>query len=197
VVRDASAICSDHVVVTLSADLRKRLKAAFAHRGDRTDARSLADMTGWWRDPELLADLGPALGSLIPEAKPSVIPGPESRGSMLGALVATALRVGLVEVRKDDEPLADSDAWLHRRTPPDYRDRQLSLGFRRDLLKSGDRVLFVDDWIDTGSQALASQALVEAAGAPWCGAAVVVDGLTDGRVRRGLSLNSLIHVRDL
>jgi adenine phosphoribosyltransferase len=183
--------------VTSSADLRKRLKAAFVHRGDRTDARSLADVTGWWRDPELLADLGPALGSPIPEAKPSVVIGPQSRGSMLGALVATALRVGLVEVRKDDEPSADSDSWLNRRTPPDYRDRQLSLGFRRGLLKSGDRALFVDDWIETGSQALATQALVKAAGATWCGAAVVVDGLTDGRVRRGLVLSSLMHVRDL
>ncbi|CCH86153.1 PRPP-binding protein, adenine/guanine phosphoribosyltransferase [Modestobacter italicus] len=180
-----------------TADLRDRLKATFAWRGDRTDARSLADVTGWWRDPALLADLGPALGDLVPEAKPTVVLGPQSRGSMLGALVATALDIGLVEVRKDDEPLADSDAWLQRTTPPDYRDRHLSLGFRRGLVKGGDRVLFVDDWIQTGGQALATRALVEAAGATWCGAAVVVDGLSDTRVRRDLAISSLIHVREL
>jgi hypothetical protein len=85
---------------------------------------------------------------------------------MLGALVALELGVGLIEVRKDPDrqQLADSDAWLSQTTRPDYRDRHLSLGFRRGLLQSGDRVVFVDDWIETGSQALAIQGLVEAAG---------------------------------
>jgi adenine phosphoribosyltransferase len=36
---------------------------------------------------------------------------------------------------------------------------------RRDLLPATARVLFVDDWIDTGGQAIAAQNLVAAAGA--------------------------------
>lgn len=116
---------------------------------------------------------------------------------MLGALVALELGIGLVEVRKDPKPLVDSDAWLIRTTPPDYRDRNLPLGFRRVLLQAGDRVALVDDWIETGGQALASRALVEAAGATWCGAVVIVDGLTDSRIRRQLQLRSLLHVREL
>ena len=180
-----------------SLELRDRLKTAFRWRGDRTDEQLLADVTGWFRDAALLADLGSALADLVPGAQPTVILGPQSRGSLLGALTAMTLSVGLVEVRKNEGPLADSDAWLTGTTPPDYRDRHLSLGFRRDLLKAGDRVLFVDDWIATGGQALASQALVEAAGATWCGAAVVVDGLTDSRLRRQLSVSSLLHIREL
>jgi adenine phosphoribosyltransferase len=118
---------------------------------------------------------------------------------MLGALVAMELGVGLIEVRKspERERLADSDAWLSQTTRPDYQDRHLSLGFRRGLLQSGDRAVLIDDWIETGGQALASQALVETAGATWCGAVVVVDGLTDSRVRHRLQLRSLLHVRDL
>jgi adenine phosphoribosyltransferase len=51
--------------------------------------------------------------------------------------------------------------------------------------------------IETGGQALASQDLVEAAGATWCGAVIMVDGLTDSRVRHRLQLRSLLHVGEL
>jgi adenine phosphoribosyltransferase len=71
------------------------------------------------------------------------------------------MRVGFIEVRKDRAASCDSDAWLRRTTPPDYRDRHLTLGFRRDLLDSRDRVLLVDDWIDTGGQALGTYLLTQ------------------------------------
>ncbi|MGY2065352.1 hypothetical protein [Blastococcus sp. SYSU DS0619] len=84
---------------------------------------------------------------------------------MLGALAAATLGVGHVEIRKNEMPLADSDAWLQRTTGPDYRGRHLSLSFRRELISAGDRVLFVDDSIEPEGQGLVSQALVESAGA--------------------------------
>lgn len=177
--------------------VRESLKSAFAWRGDRTDDSFRADITGWWRDAALLAALGPALAGLVSPFEPTVVLGLQSRGVMLAALLAMELDLGLIEIRKDPGPAADSDAWLTRTTPPDYRDRHLSLGFRRDLLQAGDRAVLVDDWIETGGQALASQGLLEAAGATWCGAAVLVDGLTDSRVRRQLQLRSLLHVREL
>jgi adenine phosphoribosyltransferase len=58
----------------------------------------------------------------------------------------------------------------------------LTLGFQRDLVSSGDRVLLIDDWIATGAQALASQALV---------------GLERSELRWPLKLKSLLHMRDL
>jgi adenine phosphoribosyltransferase len=62
--------------------------------------------------------------------------------------------LGLVELRKDPDPSADSERWLTTRTPPDYQDWNLALGLRRDLLSPTARALFVDDWIDTGDQAV-------------------------------------------
>lgn len=56
--------------------LRSRLTETFRWLGDRTDPDVRADPTGWWRDPELLAQLGPALASLFPEASPTVVAGP-------------------------------------------------------------------------------------------------------------------------
>jgi adenine phosphoribosyltransferase len=58
-------------------------------------------------------------------------------------------------------------------------------------------VLLVDDWIATGSQAIGVRNLVHQAGASWCGTAVIADGLQDSRLRRELSVRSLLHVHDL
>jgi adenine phosphoribosyltransferase len=76
-------------------------------------------------------------------------------------------------------------------------DRNLALGLRRDLLPSTARALFVDDWIDTGGQAVAARKLVDAAAATWCGASVIVDALEDPRLRRDLDVKCLFRVNDL
>ncbi|WP_254896860.1 adenine phosphoribosyltransferase [Amycolatopsis sp. Hca4] len=141
----------------MSADVRLEevksgLRRAFAWRGDRSDEYRYADITGWWRRPELLAGLGPALAELFAERPPTVVLGPESSGCLLGPLVALHFGVGFVEVTKNRGTSVDSDAWLRRTSPPDYQDRHLNFGFRRHLLGGGDRVLFVDDWIETGDR---------------------------------------------
>lgn len=179
------------------AVLEADLKGSFRWRGDRTDRWNLADLSGWWAEPTILRRLGPALASLFPDAQPTVVLGPQSRGALLGALVATHLGVGLVELRKDPSRAADSDRWHITHTPPDYLDRTLRLGVRKDHLSAGSRVLLIDDWIDTGAQATAAHAIVEQSGASWCGAAVVVDGLSDSRKRRDLDVRALLHQRDL
>ncbi|BCJ48122.1 hypothetical protein GCM10010168_24820 [Actinoplanes ianthinogenes] len=123
--------------------------------------------------------------------------GPDSRGSLVGPLVALHAGVGFVEVRKDRTPAGDSDEWVRRTTPPDYRDRHVVLGFRRGLLRSSDQVLVVDDWVDTGSQARTVRAMVDSVGAGWVGFGCIVDALDDSRLRRELGLRSLLRLRDL
>jgi len=177
--------------------LNERLKASFRWVGDRTDPDYRADVTGWWRDATILRDLGPALAEMFADAQINVVMGTQSRGSLVGALTAQSLGVGLAEVRKDPGHAADSDAWWVTNTAPDYRDRHLRLGLRRSLIHSGDRVLFVDDWIDTGAQAKACRGLVDMSGATWVGAAIIVDGLESASLRRELGVRSLLHIRDL
>ena len=179
-----------------AAELRRRLRESLRWQGDRTDSTRYADPTGWWADPWLLQRLGPALTDLFPRSQPTIVLGPQSRGSLLGALAAMHLGVGLVELRKQPNPGADSDRWLITRTPPDYRDLNLEVGVRRRHL-TGQRVLLVDDWIDTGGQAIAARQLVHQAGAHWCGAAVVSDALHDSRLRHDLDVRSLMRLRDL
>ena len=111
--------------------------------------------------------------------------------------MAQHLGVGLIELRKEPWPSADVDTWLIARTPPDYQDRNLALGIRANLLTPGTRVLFVDDWVDTGGQLQAAFAVATMARAHWCGAAVVVDALTDAHLRHELSLRALLNLHEL
>jgi len=178
-------------------ELRDQLRSSFRWIGDRTDPDYRADVTGWWRDARLVQHLGQALAELFDGDGQNIVMGTESRGSLLGVLVARSLGVGFAEVRKDPGRAADSDAWWEVSTAPDYRDTHLRLGLRRSLLQAGDRVLFVDDWIATGAQAEACRALVDMSGAHWIGAAVVVDGLTRADLRRSLRVRSLLHIREL
>jgi adenine phosphoribosyltransferase len=60
-------------------------------------------------------------------------------------------------------------------------------------LTDGHTVLLVDDWIETGSQALAARTLIEGAGATFAGLAVIVrDGTSDGVQRRLQPLHLLV-----
>ena len=177
------------------ATVRAELLRAFTWRDSAGE--QYADITGWWRDAGLLSLLGPALARLFPEAEPTVVLGLDSRGSLVGPLVALHLGLGFVEVRKNRTPAGDNDQWVRRTTPPDYHDRHLELGFRRSLIRSSDRVLVVDDWIATGSQARTVRAMVDEIGATWAGFGCIVDALDDSRIRRDLRLRSLLHLRDL
>jgi adenine phosphoribosyltransferase len=55
----------------------------------------------------------------------------------------------------------------------------------------------VDDWIDTGATARTACALVADCGAHWIGAACIVDGLIDPRLRHDLPVRALLDVRQL
>lgn len=179
-------------------ELRQLLIERYAEIGDgSTDGATYVNRDGWWRDRSIIQRLRAALCAPFREAEPTVVLGPQSSGYLLGPLVARELHAGFVGARKEVNVLADSDAWLRVSTPPDYRDRHLEFGFRRNAIRPADRVLIVDDWADTGSQLLALQKLVNLAEGRIVGTVVVADALTDSRVRRDLQLTALVHARDL
>ncbi|MGC3953315.1 MAG: hypothetical protein QM804_03500 [Propionicimonas sp.] len=111
--------------------------------------------------------------------------------------MAVHLGVGLIELRKGVTDRFGAEDWLIARTPLDYRDRNLELGIPTGLIPIGARVLFVDDWIDTGGQLMAAHTITTLAKADWSGAAVIVDGLDDPRLRHDYAVRSLLRRRDL
>jgi adenine phosphoribosyltransferase len=178
-------------------DLRKRLVHAFRWIDPGPESTHLvSDMSGWWRDPEILSALGPALADLFRTDRPTVVVSPEVTGYLLGPLVATALGTGFAAGHKEgaDRQIAEPVTWA--RTATDYRGRTLGLGVRSRLIGPADRVLVVDDWVTTGAQVSALYEVIRTLGAVRVGCAAVVADC-DGRVSGELGIRSLLTSNDL
>jgi adenine phosphoribosyltransferase len=164
---------------------------------DRSDRSEYANLQPWWNDATVLAGIGEMLAAPFTASEPTVIIGPPASGHFLGGLVANYLGLGFATVRKEPVAPIDSDPWIVVTTPPDYHDRHLKFGLRRGILSSADRVLAVDDIVDTGSQLAALKKIVDLAGAQWLGASVAIDLLDRNVTRRELNIRTVFHGRDL
>jgi len=153
-----------------------------------------ADLSRVFGDAEVVARVGSALAAPFRGAGVTVVVSPEARGFVLGALVARELRTGLVLVRKQGSH--HPGATLEVETAPDWKGRELRLNVHPDALRPGDRVLIVDDWIETGSQATAIQGLIVRRGAGAVGVAALVDD-ADEPTRRRLNVHGLLRSADL
>jgi adenine phosphoribosyltransferase len=105
--------------------------------------------------------------------------GVEARGFLLAGAVARELKAGVAPVRKHGAIFPGPH--LSVKTSPDYRGRSIDLLVQTGSLSDKDRVLLVDDWLETGSQLLGAVDLVHKTGAHLIGAAVIVDQ-SDGSV---------------
>jgi adenine phosphoribosyltransferase len=134
-----------------------------------------ADIWSLFADASLFEGITAALAGPFAGAGITKVAGIEARGFILGAAVARELETGFVAIRKDTGPFPGQK--LTRVTANDYRGNSSLLRLQRASLSHGDRVLLVDDWIETGSQAAAAHALIEEAGAEFVGVSVIVDEL--------------------
>jgi adenine phosphoribosyltransferase len=160
----------------VASDLRDRLRAAFRWTDPGPDTDILiSDRSGWWRDPQIVNGLGPALADLFAGTSPTVVMAPEVTGFLVGPLVARALGVGFVEAYRAGarRPIAEAMTWAD--VPADHRGDAQRLGVRSRLIGPDDRVLVVDDWATTGAQARGLYAVIGALGATPVGVAVIVD----------------------
>jgi adenine phosphoribosyltransferase len=124
----------------------------------------------------LLAD-GPSyqyaiqqLALFAKECKAEVIAGPEARGYVIGAPLATALGVGFVPVRKKGKLPAETIG-------VDYAleygmDR---LEMHKDAIRPGQRVVLADDLLATGGTMSATAKLVRMLGGEVVGAAFLIE----------------------
>jgi adenine phosphoribosyltransferase len=181
----------------VDAALRARLIDTFRWLDPGPHSTHLvSDVSGWWRDPRILAGLGAALAGLHRTDRPTVVVAPEVTGFLLGPLVAAALGVGFVEAYKGSRRRSVPDRLLWAATTPDHRGEVLRLGVRAARLAPDDRALIVDDWADTGAQVRALRDVLDAAGVPVIGAAVIVDGCP-AAVGAALGVRGLLRAADL
>ena len=146
-----------------------------------------ADIWSLFADASLFEGITSALAGPFRGANITKVAGMEARGFILGGAVARELETGFVAIRKDTGPFPGPK--LTRVTASDYRGNSSLLRLQRESISPTDRVLLVDDWIETGSQAAAARALVEEAGAEFVGVSMIVDQLPPTRLPcRGCSL---------
>lgn len=140
---------------------------------------------------------GPALARVTAElSRPydndgiTAVAGMEARGFIFGALVAQALGVGFIPLRKPGKLPSASHSVSY-----DLEYGSASLEMHTDAVGPGDRVLLIDDLIATGGTAAASCELVRRAGADIAACAFVIElDFLNGREQlRGIPVHALIH----
>jgi adenine phosphoribosyltransferase len=153
---------------TLAEDLAECIR-------EGADGRS--DIWRAFADRELFARTVAALAAPFRGERYTKVVGLEARGFVLGGAMAAHTGAGFVAVRKQDGWLPGEIAELE--TEPDWQGRRHALRLQRGALAPEDRVVLVDDWVETGAQALAARALIQETGATLVGMAIVVDDLND------------------
>jgi len=156
-------------------------------------AHGHADLAPVFADAGTLALLGPALAAPFADVGITMVVAPEARGFVVGALCAEHLGVGLVLARKPGS--IHPGEKIEVLSAPDWRGRAVTIRLAR-ILTASDRVLLVDDWIETASQARAVREAVELTGAQFAGTSVIVDD-TSPAARTELNVVSLVRSTDL
>lgn len=148
-----------------------------------------ADIWRWFDDPTTLRAIAAALVEPFRDTATKVA-GIESRGFILGTACALELGTGFVPIRKGTGVFPGPTVVAE--TSADYRGGRQTLRLQRAALAAGDRVLLVDDWLETGSQATGARTLIEECGATFLGVAAIVDQLPPDRRQQLLHVHTLL-----
>ncbi len=130
------------------------------------------------------------LAAFAKELDAEVVAGPEARGFVVGAPLATSLELGFIPVRKEGKlPYETIKAGYSLEYGKD------SLAMHADAIHKGQRVLIADDLLATGGTISTTIKLVEQLGGVVVGAAFLIE-LTylDGRQKIGdIPVKSLVQ----
>ncbi len=152
------------------------------------------DFKRYIRRGKTAADISPLLGNaavfheaveriagLFPDVTFDKVAGLEAKGFILGSAVAFRLGVGLIPIRKKGK----LEHPVYAQKYLDYSRSEKTLEIHRDALADGERVLLIDDWVQTGGALRAAISLVKQCGGVVLGIGVLVDDTPD-EVKREL-----------
>lgn len=107
---------------------------------------------------------------MTPALKPDVVAGLDARGFIIGSVLAYALGVGFVPIRKKGKL---PHTTVQETFELEYGSATVEL--HTDAVQAGDRVVLVDDLIATGGTMMAGRRLLEKLGADVMEGAAIVD----------------------
>ncbi|HIG94473.1 MAG: hypothetical protein QT05_C0005G0020 [archaeon GW2011_AR13] len=87
----------------------------------------------------------------------------DALGFILGGAIAYKLRIGLIPIRKGGK-LPQEGKLKRKISFVDYTKTKKTFEINKGLIKKSDKILLVDEWIDTGAQMKAAIKLIEKEG---------------------------------
>ncbi|MFT5336029.1 MAG: adenine phosphoribosyltransferase [Luteibaculaceae bacterium] len=150
------------------------------------------DITPLFKNPGLVDDMAKAVVRNFRDVQIDAVAGIESRGFLLGPLIATILGVPFVLIRKAGKLPAKT---YHSAYELEYGEAVIEM--HRDALEAGQKVLVHDDLLATGGTANATLNLLEQAGAECAGFSFIVNlQFLPGEEllkNQGYQVDSLVH----
>ena len=83
------------------------------------------------------------------------------QGFIIGGALAQNNNVGFVSIRKGGKLLGINNTVLNSDSFNDYSSSNKSLKINKSSITSGDKILLVDEWIETGTQMKVAIQLIE------------------------------------
>jgi len=148
------------------------------------------DLTTLVADPGGLRDVVENMADRYRGQKIDVVAGIEARGFILAPAVALRLGTGFVPIRKPKKL-----PWKTSRVTYELEYGTDTLEIHQDAVRSGQRVLLVDDLLATGGTAAAAATLVRQLGGEVAAAAFIVElTFLKGRAKlTGLDVHALLQ----
>ncbi len=128
------------------------------------------DITTATKDAEAMKNMIDFLYETFKDEKIDYVAGIESRGFIFGAPLAYKLNAGFIPIRKPNKLPAKT---IKETYSLEYGTDTIEM--HADALKSGDRVLILDDLLATGGTAVAACNLVKRAGGEAVAAAFIIE----------------------
>jgi adenine phosphoribosyltransferase len=150
---------------------------------------SFKDITTLLKDAEALKECIDQLAGRFKDIKVDLVVGPESRGFMFATPLAYLLGTGFVPVRKPGKLPAETVSYEYKL---EYGTSKLEI--HKDSIKSGQKVLIVDDLLATGGTMYATAKLVEKLGGEIVGLGFLIElrELKGREKLKGYNVESLI-----
>jgi len=121
------------------------------------------DVTPLFENPEVFSRLIDDLIEPFKDTKFDKIVGLDALGFVLGGAMAIKMKKGFVPLRKGGR-LPGVKGTVVRTSFVDYSKNRKTFEINKNSIKKGDKVLIVDEWIETGTQLKASIKLIEQLG---------------------------------
>jgi adenine phosphoribosyltransferase len=146
-----------------------------------THTRGRYDVTPLFSDYQAFSKLVDDLAWRFADVEIDRVAGVDALGFILGTALAFRLQKGFLPIRKGGK----LPTHVERADFVDYSQERKSLEIRADAVTRGEKILIVDEWIETGAQVKAAIDLVERLGGAVAGVAAI--NLDENDLTRGLT----------